>query len=104
MEALAVLEKKVGALLAKVGDLRHNIDQLRDENKVLHAENEEQRRENARLIEDNAQLMAKLDALESVMLEENGQIQELSDEKAATVQLVDDLIKSIDSFVNCETQ
>ena len=69
MEALGLLEKKIKDLIELVAKLRQ---------------------ENALLKTENAQLLQKVESAKN---------DELSQEKALTKMVVDDLIKSIDSLV-----
>lgn len=104
MELLTVLKQKVNLLLDHFKQLRTESELLARDNQQLKAESEELRVESAKLIEDNARLMAKIDVLESVALQESTQVESLSAEKKETAKLVDDLIRSIDSLVKCEKQ
>jgi len=92
MEALGLLEKKIKNLVELLG-------KLKDENAKLKAEN-------ARLTDENVQLSQSVESLtkevktaEHVAVEHDKNLDELSQEKALTKIVVDDLIKSIDSLV-----
>ena len=71
MEVLQVLEKKVVALAELIQELK---------------------KENVRLVEENIQLLAKLDSLETSVLQESEVNQEAT-------RVIDSLIENIDSLV-----
>lgn len=79
LDRLFVLEKKIA----------HIID-------LLHAERE---RSGELLAQKNA-LAAKLEALESSLTQETKSTEELSQERALTKQMVDELIVTIDQLVD----
>lgn len=79
LERLQVLEKKIA----------HIID-------LLHAERER----SALLLEEKNSLSARLEALESSLQEESKGVEELSQERALTKQMVDELIQTIDHLVD----
>jgi len=81
METLSVLEKRINQLIETIKNLKEA---------------------NAQLVKENADLAKKLESLESTVLNENNSIEKLNKEKEMTKTLVDDLIKSIDSFVTCK--
>lgn len=92
MEALGLLEEKVKGLVEFVGKLK--------------CENAKLKTENSRLISENAELLSQIRKFESKMestadsiLEQNRNLEELSQEKEFTKIAVDDLIKNIDCFV-----
>jgi len=92
MEALGLLEKKIKNLVELIG-------KLKDENAKLKTEN-------SRLKDENIKLLSKIEDVERTMestkgsiLEQGKNLEELSQEKELTKIVVDDLIKSIDSFV-----
>lgn len=78
-ERLQVLEKKIA----------HIID-------LLYAERER----TAQLLEEKNALSTRLDALESSLMRETKGAEELSEERAFTKQMVDDLIQTIDQLVD----
>ncbi|OGB97107.1 hypothetical protein A3F06_04255 [candidate division TM6 bacterium RIFCSPHIGHO2_12_FULL_36_22] len=78
MEALDILEKKIGQLLVKIKNLNEEVQILREEN--IH-------------------LQDKVDQLSSNLV--NGQ-KELSSEKEKAKMFVEGLIQSIDSLVETE--
>jgi hypothetical protein len=80
MEPLSVLEEKISLLLSVVKELKA---------------------ENARLDKENSDLLNKIELLESSSLDQS---QQAAEEKALTKIVVEDLIKSIDSFVQKENQ
>jgi cell division protein FtsB len=80
MEPLSMLEEKVSLLLNLVKELK---------------------KENARLDKENSDLLNKIELLESSTIDQS---QQAAEEKALTKIVVEDLIKSIDSFVQKENQ
>lgn len=80
MEPLSVLEEKISLLLNLVKELKA---------------------ENARLDKEHGDLLNKIEHLEASSLDQN---QQVAEEKALTKIVVEDLIKSIDSFVQKENQ
>ncbi|MGE0206728.1 MAG: cell division protein ZapB [Candidatus Babeliales bacterium] len=79
METLHALQEKIEQLLGLIKDLKA---------------------ENNRLEKEHKALAKKLNSLEG----NEHDLKELSDEKARTKMVVDDLIKSIDSFIRVEKQ
>jgi len=95
MEVLSLLEKRIASLLELT--------------KKLQIENNTVKAENSKLVEDNLQLAQqvehltnKMKSIEGAVVENSKDLDELSQEKALTKMVVDDLIKSIDSFVKKE--
>jgi len=95
MEVLSLLEKRIASLLELT--------------KKLQIENNTIKAENSKLVEDNLQLAQqvehltnKMKSIEGAVVENSKDLDELSQEKALTKMVVDDLIKSIDSFVKKE--
>lgn len=80
IEALTALEKKVALLLDLVKELKT---------------------ENVRLAGENSQLRERIEVAETSTLTAHQAVEE---EKALTKIVVDDLIKSIDSFVHTESR
>ena len=78
LERLQVLEKKIA----------HIID-------LLHAERERSQQ----LFDEKNALSAKLELLESSLSQETKSTEELSQERALTKQMVDELIQTIDQLV-----
>ncbi len=78
VKVLKMLEEKIASLVDLVKELKT---------------------EKVRLIEENAQWQAKIKSLEKSVTTDNQRLEELSQEKALTKMVVDDLIKSIDSLV-----
>ena len=60
--------------------------------------------ENTKVDKENKQLAKKLQSIESTSANNENDVKELSSEKARTKMVVDDLIKSIDSFIKTEKQ
>lgn len=77
--------------------LQDKIDQLIVLIKELKAEN-------TKLNKSNAQLNKKLESMESSATNNENDLKGLSEEKARTKMVVEDLIKNIDSFVHGEKQ
>jgi chromosome segregation ATPase len=82
LERLQALEKKIA----------HIID-------LLHAERER----TASLGEEKNTLLARIEAMENSLLKETKSIEELSQERVRTKQMVDDLIQTIDDLVGSAT-
>jgi len=82
MEALGLLEKKIKNLVEL-------IEKLKQENALLKTEN-------TRLAEEKVQLSQ---TVKDAVVEHNKDLDKLSQEKALTKMVVDDLIKNIDSLV-----
>ncbi len=78
LERLQVLEKKIA----------HIID-------LLH----EEREKTTHLLEEKNVLSARIEAMESSLLKETKSIEELSQERVLTKQMVDELIQTIDQLV-----
>ena len=68
----------------------------------MKKEIEELRAENAHFVEENMHITAKLQDLSFSVQAENKELSELHQEKMYTKQVVDDLIKSIESLVEKE--
>lgn len=83
MNVLEVLEKKIASLVELVRKYKE---------------------ENTRLAEEKAELAAKVKNMESAILDDSQQVQELSKEKEKTKSAVDDLIHVIDSLVETENR
>lgn len=83
METLSALQEKIEQLIGLVKDLKT---------------------ENTKLDKENKQLSKKLQSLELTASTNQDDVKKLSDEKARTKMVVDDLIKSIDSFISTEKQ
>lgn len=83
VENLNVLERKLSQLIEVVR-------QLKEDNDVLERE--------------KLDLEIKLEKLEDELLRDSQGLEELNQERALTKQVVDDLIKSIDSLVKSEIQ
>jgi len=97
VEALSLLEKKIIHLLEL-------ISKLKEENNRLKAESAHLVEKNADLSQRVTDLTEKMSVTENAMVEHDKDLDELSQEKALTKMVVDDLIKSIDSFVDKEKQ
>ncbi len=79
MEILHVLEQKIESLVELI---------------------KRQKLENAQLIDENQQLLLRINQLESALLHETKKVElELKEERSATQQVVDDLIKNIDDLI-----
>jgi peptidoglycan hydrolase CwlO-like protein len=81
VETLSTLQDKVEKLIALVKDLKT---------------------ENAKLEKENKQLAKKIESLSSAAQSTETDIKELSQEKTQTKMVVEDLIKSIDSFISMQ--
>lgn len=102
MDALQQLEQKINSLVGLVKNLREKNIQLKTELEVLSKEQASLKNENAKLAEENARLVDKIESMEKEVLKDNGQIDELNQEKVLTKIAVDDLLerlKVIDSIV-----
>jgi len=97
MEVLTLLEKKIGSLLELV-------NKFKDENSKLKAENAKLTDESAKLLQKVESLTSKIESIKGAAVERGKDLDELSQEKAVTKMVVDDLIKNIDSFVEKEKQ
>lgn len=104
MEVLSVLEQKIVSLVEFVEKLHKQLELLRAENEALRKEVIELRAENAQFVEENMHITAKLQDLSFASEVESKELSELHQEKKYTKQVVDDLIKSIESLVEKETQ
>lgn len=78
LERLQLLEKKIGQIID-----------------LLHAERER----SSQLLEEKNALSARLEALEASLSQETKSTEELSQERALTKQMVDELIQTIDQLV-----
>lgn len=92
MEALGLLENKIKNLVELATKLQGESAQLKTEN--------------SRLIDENCKLSGLVDSLQGQLesfrgsiAENSKNLDEMSQEKALTKMVVDDLIKSIDSLV-----
>ena len=83
METLSDLQEKIEQLIILVKELKN---------------------ENTKVDKENKQLAKKLQSIESTSANNENDVKELSSEKARTKMVVDDLIKSIDSFIKTEKQ
>jgi len=79
VETLSILEKKVVFLIDSIKQLKN---------------------ENVRLVDENAELVARLAKAEGA----TKLMEEFDQERALTKLVVDDLIKNIDSIIECEKQ
>lgn len=111
MEALSILENKISSLLelikglkAENGSLKKECEQLKTEGVQLTEERARLHDENAELHEHIEQLTSKLEAMEKSVFAHDKDVETLSQEKAETKLLIDDLIKDIDSLVKSENQ
>ena len=78
MEVLKLLEEKIAGMLERILELKADNEQLSQE---------------------NAQLMAKMVMLEKSLTSDISRIEELSEEKALTKMVVDDLIQNIERSI-----
>lgn len=102
MDALQLLEQKVSSLVELVKGLKEKNLVIKDECDVLTKECAGLKAKNAKLAEENTRLAERMEAIEKKALRDNGQIDELNQEKALTKIAVDDLLerlKIIDSIV-----
>ena len=83
METLRALQDKIEQLIKLVKELKA---------------------ENSTLDKNNKQLQKKLESIESSASNNEHDIKELSEEKARTKMVVEDLIESINSFMQDEKQ
>ncbi|MCX5924759.1 MAG: cell division protein ZapB [Candidatus Dependentiae bacterium] len=104
MEVLSVLEQKIVSLVEFVEKLHKQNELLRSESEALHKEIVELRAENAHFVEENMHITAKLHDITFCAQAESKELSELHLEKKYTKQVVDDLIKSIESLVEKENQ
>jgi chromosome segregation ATPase len=104
MEAINVLEQKIVSLVELVEKLYKHNEAVRLECDALHKEIAELRAENAHFVEENVNLTAKLQDLSFSVQAESKELSELHQEKKYTKQVVDELIKSIESLVEKENQ
>ena len=79
--------------------LQGKISLLVEVAKKLKADKEQVLLENEMLMEENGELKIQLANLENSLLKERKNIDDLSQERAMTKMVVDDLIKSIDLLV-----
>ncbi len=103
MEVLNVLEQKFASLVKVVERLKEDNKKLHSESETLQFENADLKKENAKLAEESAQLSSKLEAIEVSSID-SGELERLHEEKKRTKELVDDLIKNIESLVDKENQ
>lgn len=101
METLQVLEQRVKSLISLVQNLKELVLSLQEQNKALqedqafnHEQLNELKKENSTLTEENAQLLLQVEAWQTSSVKQTENVEEL----------VDDLIKSIDFFVENENQ
>jgi len=104
MDTFAVLEEKIGLLVAHIKKLQTEKNDLASQRDSLLKKNEGLNVESARLAEENAQLNAKVQEAERSSAKGNKQLDALSKERELTKIAVDDLIKSIDGLVKSEKQ
>lgn len=104
MEVLSVLEQKIVSLVEFVEKLHALNDLLKSDNEALKKEIGELRAENSHFVEENVHLTSKLQDLAFSAQVESKELNELHQEKLYTKQVVDDLIKSIESLVEKENQ
>ncbi len=95
MEILSLLEQKVVLLIGFVEKLEKNHETLKVSCEVLEKEIIELKAENAHFVEENEQLTTRINSLLCASEAENRELNELSQEKKYTKQVVDDLINSI---------
>jgi len=81
--------------LEKLTTLEKKISQLVDMVKMA-------RQENVRLLEEKSQLISRLDMLETSLMKGTQSIEELTQERSLTKEMVDELISSIDRIVEQE--
>ncbi len=92
MDILKNLQEKIEFLVDTVKKLKFEKEQLLLEKEQILSAKE-------LLIEENGELKIKLANLENSLLKETKNIDDLSQERAMTKMVVDDLIKSIDLLV-----
>jgi hypothetical protein len=104
MNTLSVLEEKIKLLII-------HVQKLQSENAALLLDREhfervtvELKSENARLIEENVKLQEKAKEAHISTTKGNKQLDALNKEREVTKNAVNELIKSIDVFVNGEAQ
>lgn len=102
MEALTNLREKIELLIELVKKLKAENEEMHKEKEVLFMQNEELKVENAKFAEDSAQIAAQLKSLEDTFIKESDQLKELSQERIEAKTAVEDLLKSIDTFVEQE--
>jgi len=100
MEELSILEQKVVLLVELIEKLQAQLERFREENEILCKEVADFRIENAQFVEENMLLTEKL----TILSLESSELKKLNQEKEYTRQVVDDLIKSIESLVEKEPQ
>ncbi len=83
METLSALQDKIDQLIVLVKSLKTV---------------------NAKLEKENKQLAKKVDSIESTVASNEQDVKELSEEKMRTKMVVEDLINSIETFMNVEKQ
>src|SRR5438105_2454848 len=94
MEELSILEQKVVLLVELIEKLQAQLERFRLENEVLHKEVTELHVENTHFVEENVLLTEKIEILSL----ESSELKKLNQEKEYTRQVIDDLIKSIESL------
>ena len=99
MQILEVLEGKVNHLVSLCTELSQQNKKMQSLHDTIKAENEELKIENAKFAEDNAQLSMQLRAVEASFEQGSEQICRLNEETTLAKSVVDDLIKTIDTFV-----
>ncbi|MFC1842961.1 hypothetical protein ACFLYU_04850 [Candidatus Dependentiae bacterium] len=92
MEALGLLENKIKNLVELSS-------KFKIENAKLKTENSRLTGKNAKLSQKVDDLQKQLEAFEGAIVENSKSLDEMSQEKALTKMVVDDLIQSIDSLV-----
>lgn len=83
MDSLHILEEKVAFLIDSIRELK---------------------KENGKLVDENLQLMAKIEILESSLMKEDKNIEQLHQEKQLTRTVVDNLLYSIEKLVDEKQQ
>ena len=104
MEMLSLLEQKVVLLIGFVEKLEKSHEALKVSHEALEKEIIELKAENAHFVEENEHLTAKINSLLCASEAESRELNELSQEKKYTKQVVDDLIKNIEFLVEKEMQ
>lgn len=109
MSLIIGLEEKIRDLITISASLREENKKLFEENSflsqeilILKEENKASKCDNAGLVEEVIRLESQLRALEESILQEKKILSDLDTERSATKVAVDDLIKSINTFVECE--
>lgn len=106
MDALKVLEQQISSLIALVRDLRksnstfeNRVEKLQAQLDDQSSKNKDLKIENSRLTEENIQLAAKVSALEGSLQQGTQTIHRLSEEQQSAKLAIDELLKSVSSFV-----